>query len=330
MAVQQLTGLGQWPVAELEELRAAGTVREDVYAVMAAKAHHQCGDSAGAARFLRPYLRSSVHAVLCLADITETDGKPNEAAAILQEGAARLSDPHLALAALDVLRRANDHQAARAQALRLLTRPSTPHQIRLRLLHGLIRQANTEADWSGAAEHALGGLDEIARAHPGAGPAALAGIEPLTDDLVWCRIGALYNLRLWDEAWKVCEQFQVSPTQRMEALIWIPLTARQPWTPRGAHTMLNLCDRFADDDLVVGRALDAVDLALAVAHDPDSARFGSPWIPHPSPAELRELRSRAARATADFQERHPGSPGPWPGSLTRPPCGDPVGPGRPE
>ncbi|MEU8512972.1 DUF4365 domain-containing protein [Kitasatospora sp. NPDC048722] len=317
VAVQQLTDLGQWPVAELEELRAAGTVREDVYAVMAAKAHRR-GDSAGAARFLRPYLRSSVHAVLCLADITEADGNPEQAAAILQEGAARLSDPHLELAALDVLRRANDHQAARAQALRLLTRPSTPHQIRLRLLRDLIRQANTEADWSGAAEHALSGLDEIARAHPDAGPAALAGVEPLTDDFVWCRIGALYNLRLWDEAWKVCERYQVAPAQRMEALIWIPLTARQPWTPRGANAMLDLCDRFADDGLVVARALNAVDLALAVAHDPDSARFGSPWAPHPSPDELNELRSRAAGATADFQERHPedsprtvtGNPGP--------------------
>lgn len=307
VAVQQLTELGQWPLAELEELRAAGTVREDIYSVMAAKAHHRRGDSAGAARFLRPYLRSSVHAVLCLADITEADGKPVQAAAILQEGAARLSDPQLELAALDVLRRANDHQGARAQALRLLTRPSTPHRIRLRILHGLIRQANTEADWSAVAEHALSGLDEIARAHPGAEPATLADVEALTDDFVWCRIGALYNLRLWDEAWKVCERYQVAPTQRMEALIWIPLTARQPWSPRSAHAMLDLCDRFAHDGLVVARALEAVDLALTVAHDPDSARFGSPWAPNPSPDELSELRSRAARAFAEFQERHPGA-----------------------
>ncbi|GAA1068890.1 hypothetical protein GCM10009665_74130 [Kitasatospora nipponensis] len=310
VALQRLTELGQWPVPELEELLAAGVVRRDVHAVMAARAHQYQGDSAGAARFLRPYLRTSVHAILALADILQADGQPAQAARVLQDGAVRLADAHLELAALDMLRYAGDHQAAHTLSLRLLARPNVPQPIRLRLFHGLVRQAYLESEWSAAADHAQSGLDEIARARPDVEPSALLGIEPLAEDFVWCRAGALYNLRMWDEAWAVCQRFGAVANNRMAALIWLPLTSRQPWTPGGASAVLDLYDRFADIEEVAARALDTVDRALAVAHDPDSARFGAPWARSPDEVELTALRTRAAAATTDYSERHPD------GSLT--------------
>nr|WP_144298906.1 hypothetical protein [Streptomyces sp. TLI_235] len=235
----------------------------------------------------------------------KSDGEPGQAVQVLQDGAARLADPSLELAALDMLRHAGDHQAARAQSLRLLARPGVPRQIRLRLFHGLVRQAYLEEEWSAAAEHAQSGLDEIARAHTDAEPAALLGVEPLAEDFVWCRTGALYNLRRWDEAWAVCQRFGAAPTNCTAALIWIPLTSRQPWTVSSARAVLDLYDRFADVEEVASRALDAVDRVLAVAHDPDSARFGAPWARRPDDAELAALRTRAATALADYSKRYP-------------------------
>ncbi|MFI6687116.1 DUF4365 domain-containing protein [Streptomyces sp. NPDC050485] len=305
VAVQRLTQLGEWPIPALEDFRAADLIAPDVHAVMAAKAHERRGDLAEAARQLRPHQHSSVFAVTALADILEGDGKPHEAAAVLKQAAGRLSDLNLDLKSLDILHRAGDTEAAERQALLLLARPGLPRAMRLRLHYNLMRHANQAKDWATAGEHAENGLDEILQAEPDTDAAALVHHDTMALEFAWGKVGFLYNMRLWDKAWAAWDRYQPEPTNMQEALIWIHLLRRQPWTERNIGALLDLRAKFADDDEVSTQALDSVNRALAVANDPESAQWGALWSEELPPETLTDLRSLAARAMDDYQARHP-------------------------
>lgn len=305
VAVQRLTQLGEWPIPALEDFRAAGLIAPDVHAVLAAKAHERRGDLAEATRQLRPHQHSSVLAVTALADLLEGDGKPHEAAALLKQAAGRLSDLNLDLKSLDILHRAEDTQAAERQALLLLARPGLPRTMRLRLHYNLMRHAYRAQDWATAREHAENGLDEILQAEPDTDAAALVHHDTMASDFAWGKVGALYNMRLWDTAWAAWDRYRPEPTTMQEALIWIHLVRRQPWTKRNVSGLLDLRAKFADDHEVSTQALDTVNRALAIANAPESAQWGAPWSEELPPEILTDLRSLTARGMEGYQARHP-------------------------
>ncbi|MEU9343752.1 DUF4365 domain-containing protein [Streptomyces sp. NPDC048278] len=305
IAVQRLTQLGEWPILALENFRAAGLIAPDVYAVMAANAHKRRGDLAEAARQLRPHQHSSVLAATALADILEGDGKPHEAAAVLKEAAGRLSDLNLDLKSLDILLRADATEAAERQALLLLARPGLPRAMRRRLHYNLMRHAYQGNDWAAAGEHAENGLDEILQDEPDADVAALVHRDTMAPEFAWGKVGALYNMRLWDKAWTAWDRYQPEATTVQEALIWIHLVRRLPWTRQNVSVLLDLRAKFADNDEVGAQALDTVNRALAVADAPESAQWGASWSEELLPGTLTELRSLAAQAMDDYQARHP-------------------------
>ena len=306
VAVQHLTQLGVWPIPELEELRTAGVIAPGIYAVLAAKAGHVRGDSVAAARLLRPHLISNLSAVTALAEVLEDSGKAQEAATVLQAAANRFADVTLHLMALDVLRRSGEVDAAKLQALRLLARQDLSPGLRLRLRHSLVRQAFRGQDWTSAAEHAALGLDEILQAdHRGTGVAPLARHDSLAQDLAWGRVGALYNLRLWTDAWAAWDRYQPIADDTKEALIWIHLVRREPWTEQHFRALLDLRTRFADDEQVSAAALDTLNLALAFADQPDAPQWGAPGTEALPSQTVTELLTLAAQAMQDYQARHP-------------------------
>lgn len=305
VAAQRLTQLGEWPIPVLEELHAVNLIAPDLYAVLAAKAHERRGDLTGAARMLRPHQHTSVLAIIALADVLEGGGKPQEAAAVLQQAAGRLSDLNLDLKSLDVLHRAGNDEAAKQQALRLLARPGLPGAIRQRLHYNLMRHANRAKDWAMAGEHAQNGLDEVLQSEPDTNAAVLVRLNPMAQDFALGKVGFLYNLRLWDEAWAAWDRYRPEPTNAQEALIWLHLVRRQAWTEQNIRTLLSLHAKFADDDELGTQVLDTVNRALAVADNQNGDQLGSPWSEALPPEVLTDLRSLTAEAMEDYQTHHP-------------------------
>ncbi|CAM5280551.1 DUF4365 domain-containing protein (plasmid) [Streptomyces viridifaciens] len=310
IAIQYLAQAGQWPIPALEERRAAATIPPDVYAVLAAKAHTQLGDLPQAARTLRPLQHTSVLAVMELADILEQAGTPHEAATVLRQAADRFADLNLELKALDVLRRCGDDQALVQRALLLLARPGLPSTIRQRLRQHLLDHAYRMRDWAMAGEHAEMGLNDLLTANPDTDAPAFVRSNEAAQDFAWAKTGDLYNLRRWNEAWAVWERYQPQPVSTQQALIWLHLIRRHPWTERGVRALLDVRTRFADDDEVSSQVLDAINRALAVADDPAQPQWGAPWAQAPTADILHELRTLAGQAMDDHQARHPN------GSLT--------------
>lgn len=103
-------------------------------------------------------------------------------------------------------------------------------------------------------------------------------------ELAWSAVGARFNQRRWEDAWSTLRQLD-PPVTRQDAMVWLTLAARRPWTASTARAALGLVDRFEEDADLGAAGVAQLDPPLNLDH----------CLPSPARARVTELRRSLPR-----------------------------------
>ncbi len=271
MAWHRLACLGVWPLPEVEELRAAGQMDDMHYDVLTARAMAGSGDLDSAVAFLRARESGSPMAAETLVDVLQEAGRFDEASEHAKRGFDRFGDAVLAHKRLNLLVLADQPDSAADEAVRLLARPDTAPEVRLRTYRRLVGHHAFRGDWSAVEQLARTALGEF----------------PGTSDLQWAVVGAAHNQGHLDRAQEYYEQFRPEITTIPHAGLWISLHMQTGFSQEDVSAVLDMLDRWPDDTSFETQVMAAF-LGAAGRRAPD----GTSILPELDPRILERFQSR--------------------------------------
>jgi tetratricopeptide (TPR) repeat protein len=261
LALHRLACLGEWPLPGLDDLRDSGVIDDIHHDILAARAQAGRGDLSAALPVLRNHAAASPIAAEMLVDLLQEAGRFDEALDEAARGFELFGETILAHKRLNLLVLADQPDEAAAEAIRLLARPDTAPELRLRTRQRLIGHHAFRGDWPAVEDQARAGLTEF----------------PGRADLQWNLIAATWNRGQLDRAWALLAQFSPEIATTAQAGLWLGQHVRNGFTPQDVDVALDLLDRWPDDTDFEGQVLTAF-LGATGRRGPAGNWFCRSWI----------------------------------------------------
>jgi hypothetical protein len=277
MALHRLACLGQWPLPGMDELRADGTVDDVTFDILAARSSGARGNLAAALTILRPHASATPVAAEVLVDVLQEAERFDEALDEAARGYERFGESILGHKRLNLLALADHPDEAATEAIRLLARPDTAPELRLKTRQRLIGHYAYRGDWPAVEEQARAALTDF----------------PGRADLQWCLIGAVNNRGQLDRAWDLFAQFQPPITTTTHAGFWLGQHAHHGFIIDDINTALDLLDQWPEDTEFQGQVLTAF-LGAAGRRGPN----GKPILPDLDQQTQERFQARLASYTS--------------------------------
>jgi tetratricopeptide (TPR) repeat protein len=283
LALHRLACLGEWPLPGLDELRDSGMIDDVHHDILAARAKAGRGDITAALSVLRNHASASPTAAEMLVDLLQEAERFDEALDEAARGFERFGEAILAHKRLNLLVLADQPDEAAAEATRLLARPDTAPELRLRTRQRLIGHYAYHGDWPAVEDQSRAALAEF----PG-----LAGLQ-------WSLIAATWNRGQLDRAGALFSQFNPEIITTAHAGLWLSQHLRCGFSLEDVNTALGLLDRWPDDADFEGQVLTAF-LGASGRRGP----AGNLILPELDPPTLDRFQARMA----SYLGRNPDGP----------------------
>lgn len=283
MALYHLAGLGVWPLRELDDLREAHDIEGLDHDLLAARAMAASGDLQSALSLLRTRAETSPMAAEMIVDLLQDAGRFDDALEEAGRGFERFGEAVLAHKRLNLLVLADRPSDAAEEAIRLLARPDTAPELRLRTRRQLMGHYAHAGNWPAVEDQARAALTE----------------SPDAADLQWNLIAATGNQGRLGRAHELFRQFRPEITNFGQAGLWMSLHIQNGFSPDDVSTALDLLDRWPEEESFEAQVLSAF-LGAAGRRAPD----GTPILPDLDPPALHRFQSRLN----SYAARHPDGP----------------------
>lgn len=206
----------------------------ELAAVLRATALIAADDPGGAIAALRPMRHASRRVAVTLAEAYELAGDIDDAAAALQAGAERFSDPTLLQFAAEVLFKAGRLADAAEQASRAISLISDLPGPRASVRRLLVEVLMSAGDWSGAEAQCRSLLAE-------------GSDDP---SVRWALILALVQQGRFDSGWEQLSDLDLAPATELQALAWLDLHRRFAADAESVAGMLRLAESWGSNERV--------------------------------------------------------------------------------
>jgi nucleoside phosphorylase/tetratricopeptide (TPR) repeat protein len=256
-----------------ELLRRLADIDPEMADVVAARAKASHGDFDGAVEQLRRWSPKSADASRALGHTHAQAGDIDRAIDVFRGASRQFDLPTMLLDAVDVAAAGKRLDEAEELAQEALLRLPEHHPGRAYALSRLVEIAADKHRWRD--------MEERAR---------LLRRESDSTNARWALTVALHNQTKLDEAWQtLSEEPALEVTDRMRAQLVIPLLSEAAPLARALPWLLDIAERFSDDEEVGGTAL----LAIAFLRAPQEA--------------IEAYRERLGEVVRRFSERFPTS-----------------------
>jgi len=247
-----LASMGEDPLPDQEILE---NENSEGSALILATAEATSGRTAEAITRLRVWRNHSPACAELLASIQASEGNHSDSALTLADAANRFHEPHLLVEAAKYMLAAGQLEKAELYAeesLQFLTHRSSARRTSLNIL---LHVAESKRDWQKC--------ESLAR--------TLVADDPLDTKAQWSLVRALFNARLFPQAWHEIELTKLEPNDESEARAWLELATRHSKEPDLVDRILDLADTYQTEEFG-SAALGAV-LRVEVADEWPEARI---------------------------------------------------------